>query len=186
MWKGKIELSLGFLILLGWFALANGVYLTGLMILAAVLHELGHYMALRWHGVSVRRLSISVLGAEMEGDMDGLGYGEALVCLLAGVWVNLLCALVFSQVWPVFAGVHLTLCLFNSLPVRPLDGGRALELALRWRFDPTISQGVSRWVGRIVAGLMAMGLGYLVWVTGGSLWLVPAGLAFFMLMVMPR
>lgn len=52
--------------------------------------------------------------------------------MLAGPAVNLLCALVLggAHAW-VAAGAHLSLCLFNLLPVRPLDGGRALYLAGR-------------------------------------------------------
>lgn len=181
-----VEISLGFWILLGWFALSNGVALTGLIVLAASSHELGHYLALRCQGVKVHRIAISVFGAEMEGDMHSLSYGGELACLLAGVTVNLVGVLIFREKNPVLAGVHGSLFLLNSLPIRPLDGGRALELVLRWRFDPIVSQWVAQFIGRIVAGLMAVALGYLVWKTGGALWLLPGVMAFFLLAVAPQ
>ena len=95
--------------------------------------------------------------------------------MLAGPAVNLLCALVLggAHAW-VAAGAHLSLCLFNLLPVRPLDGGRALYLAAAWLAGPSAAERIACWAG----GTTALALGGLVlWLigrTGGSLWLLPA------------
>ena len=89
--------------------------------------------------------------------------------------MNLLCALVLggAHAW-VAAGAHLSLCLFNLLPVRPLDGGRALYLAAAWLAGPSAAERIACWAG----GTTALALGGLVlWLigrTGGSLWLLPA------------
>ena len=60
---------------------------------------------------------------------------KELAAVLAGPAVNLLCGLLLARghAW-VAAGAHLSLCLFNLLPVRPLDGGRESVLHIRkWK-----------------------------------------------------
>lgn len=182
----KNSVSVGFWILLGWFALANGIGLTVMILLAALSHEAGHLLAIYWQGGKLYSISITVFGAEMEVDTSGLGYGGELICVLAGVAVNGVCGLAFGQMYPVFSGVHWSLCLLNLLPIRPLDGGRALALVLRWGFDPAISEQVTTMVERCFALALGVGLTWLVWETGGSLWLLPAAVAFLGLAVVKQ
>ena len=95
--------------------------------------------------------------------------------MLAGPAVNLLCGLLLARghAW-VAAGAHLSLCLFNLLPVRPLDGGRALALAVSALVGPAAGEGAARWAGALTAlTLGALSL-WLMGRTGGSLWLLPA------------
>ncbi|MBR4211818.1 MAG: hypothetical protein IKR84_05465, partial [Oscillibacter sp.] len=106
-----------------------------------------------------------------------LSYGEELFCVLAGPGCNLfaasLCALAGNP-WPAFAGANLILCAFNLLPVRPLDGGRALELLLSWAAGPAAGEYAARWVSAAGALALASGLLYVMRGSGGSLWLLPA------------
>ena len=126
-------------------------------------------------GARVRELRVSVFGAELMTSAARLSYPGEIAAVLAGPAVNLLCALVLggAHAW-VAAGAHLSLCLFNLLPVRPLDGGRALYLAAAWLAGPSAAERIACWAG----GTTALALGGLVlWLigrTGGSLWLLPA------------
>ena len=100
---------------------------------------------------------------------------KELAAVLAGPAVNLLCGLLLARghAW-VAAGAHLSLCLFNLLPVRPLDGGRALALAVSALAGPAAGEGAARWAGALTAlTLGALSL-WLMGRTGGSLWLLPA------------
>ena len=76
--------------------------------------------------------------------------------------------------WETAVGAHLILGIFNLLPVRPLDGGRALELAVSWRWDPEAGDRIARWTGAVAALALAVCLEEVMRRTGGSLWLLPA------------
>lgn len=175
MWR-RISISPGFCLLAGWFAAANGWRLLAALLAAAVIHELGHWGVLRLLGAQIVSLRIGLLGAVLETDSGTLSYGAELAAVLAGPAANLLCAF-FMTVQPGLEteiGAHLVLGAFNLLPVRPLDGGRALHLAASWLLGPAAGEGIARWTGAAAAGAAAGGLLYLMHRSGGSLWLLPA------------
>lgn len=178
MWllhKGKIHVSVGVCLLLGWFVLVNGWRLTGLVLSAAALHEMGHYVVLRLLGARISALRISVFGAEMTAGGDALSYAGELAAVLAGPAMNLLAGVALAEAgYLAAAGAHLVLCAFNLLPVRPLDGGRALYLLISWAMGPTAGETVCRWTGGCTALFLATALVWLMVRSGGSLWLLPA------------
>lgn len=135
------------------FTLVNGWQLLAVILSAAALHELGHLLVVRLLGARVRELRVSVFGAELMTSAARLSYPGRSRRVLAGPAVNLLCALVLggAHAW-VAAGAHLSLCLFNLLPVRPLDGGRALYLAAAWLAGPSAAERTACWRGHDGAG----------------------------------
>ena len=155
-WRDRIRISGGFWLLAAWFTLVNGWQLLAVILSAAALHELGHLLVLRLLGARVRELRVSVFGAELMTSAARLSYPGEIAAVLAGPAVNLLCALVLggAHAW-VAAGAHLSLCLFNLLPVRPLDGGRALYLAAAWLAGPSAADRIACWAG----GTTALALG---------------------------
>ena len=97
--------------------------------------------------------------------------------MLAGPGANLLCAALLTALggtrWAVFTGANLVLCAFNLLPVRPLDGGRALELLCTWAAGPAAGEQAARWAGAAAALCLSAALAWVMVRTGGSLWLLP-------------
>lgn len=171
----EVRVSVGACLLVGWFAAVNGWRLTALVLSAALIHELGHLAALRLAGGRVTALRLSVFGAELAADGAGLSYGKELAAVLAGPLANLLAGLILARLGcPAAAGAHLVLCAFNLLPVRPLDGGRALYLLAAWIAGPAAGEALCRWVGGCAALALATALIWLVVRSGGSLWLLPA------------
>lgn len=161
-----------------WFVLANGWEPLVTVLGAAAAHELGHWAVLRALGAEVTDLRLSALGAVLETDSGRLSYGGELAAVLAGPAANLLAALVLTALgggrWPAAVGANLVLCAFNLLPIRPLDGGRALYLLLSWAGGPAAGEAAVRWMGTVTAAVLAALIGGVIWKTGGSLWLLPA------------
>lgn len=121
-----------------------------MLVLAALLHELGHAAAARLCGVQISGMRLDLFGARLE--LTGLSsYRQELVVALGGPVANLLTATVLLPAWiwcgcplygatpelsggSLFLGVFLPaslgLCAVNLLPVTTLDGGRALNCLL--------------------------------------------------------
>lgn len=174
----KVRVSGGFVLLAVWFVLANGWEPLETVLGAAAVHEWGHWVVLRLLGAEVTGFRLSALGAVLETDSGRLSYGRELAAVLAGPAGNLLAALALTAAargrWPAAVGANLVLCAFNLLPIRPLDGGRALYLLTSWLAGPAVGETAARWAGTVTAAVLAALIGGVIWKTGGSLWLLPA------------
>ena len=186
-YERRLQVSGGFWLVTAWFGLANGWRLLWIILGAAAIHELGHFLTLRCLGAALVRLRLGVLGAVMDTDRRRLSYGGELLCVLAGPGANLLCALLLSAAgrgrWEAEAGANLVLCMFNLLPLRPLDGGRALHLTVSWLAGPAVGECAARWVGAATGILMGTATVWVMGRTGGSLWLLPTAVAAYFLAV---
>lgn len=183
----RLQVSGGFLLVTAWFGLANGWWLLGTVLGAAAIHEMGHCLVLRCLGGTWGRLRLGVLGAVLEVDGKRLSYGGELLCVLAGPGANLLCALLLAVLkqerWTAVMGANLVLCAFNLLPLRPLDGGRALHLTVSWLAGPAAGEFAARWVGALTGALLGTAEVWVMGRTGGSLWLLPTAVAAYFLAV---
>ena len=146
----RVNASFWLLVLLA--AIVSPLTVVAAILTAAALHELGHLAVMRYYGVSVKRFRLTALGAELDAPaLARLSYGRELIVTLAGVTVNLFCAVLLALLglrtwreWPfVFAGAHLVLAAFNLLPVVPLDGARALCLALSFFLGPATGERIT-------------------------------------------
>jgi len=172
----SLTISGGFVLLVLWFWSVNGWRLTAAVLSAAALHELGHWSVLKLMGGRGTALHLSVFGAEMQ-IAGNLSYGQELAVILGGPGVNLLLGgalTLFGESLFLYAGAHLVLGLFNLLPIRPLDGGRMVQLAAAWLAGPAAGECAVRWIGGCAAAAGAAFLMWLMWRSGGSLWLLPA------------
>ena len=159
-------------LLLALFVMLSSPLLLSALLLAAILHELGHYWVLR----------ITALGAEMQV-AGRLSYGGELLAAAAGPAVNLALALLLGyggRLWSplyLFAGAQLVLGVFNLLPVLPLDGGSLLWNLAAWLTEPYTADRVAGVVGFGVAALLTLAAGAAL-MLGGSpfLLLAAAGL----------
>ena len=135
MTVGKVTVCAGFVVLVTVLVYLDQGGLLFVVFAAALLHELGHYIPLKLLGGQVARLELTGGGMSMVSSQP-MGYGKEILTVLAGPVASLGFALLFS-LWDgmmeeqmPLAGMCLAHGVFNLLPVRELDGGRALELAL--------------------------------------------------------
>ena len=93
-------------------------------IIAAIIHELGHYCAVYLSGGNIRRFRLDATGAIM--DASGLTPQAEILCLIAGPLAGLLPILLIRQL-PTIAICGIIQSAYNLLPIYPLDGGRILQ-----------------------------------------------------------
>ncbi len=153
------------------------IALVGCLLFSILLHELGHALAARRHGVPVRRITLDLLGGHTELMRSLPRPGAEIAVALLGPAVSLLLGLAWLAAWLLvgrrlpagdlllqLAVVNLIVAGYNALPGLPLDGGRALG-GLVWAVTGRRDLGdeVAGWTGRLVAGatLLLGCVGYL-------------------------
>ena len=153
---GRIAVSPFFFLLLALFAAVDRQRLLFPILSAAALHEAGHLAVLRLEGGQIEQFTLTPFGGELRiRRSEWLSYGREIASVLAGPGVNLVCALVLGRAaaelsWErgyLLSGIHMLLALFNLLPLRQLDGGRALYLMLSWLLDPITADRIGHGVG---------------------------------------
>ena len=121
-----IGLALGILLLpLDWLLAA---------ILAAVVHELCHMLAIWFCGGRVEYLRLGIGGAQI--GMTILSPWQEALCALAGPLGGILLVL-FGRLLPRFAVCAFLQSTYNLLPLYPLDGGRALRCLAATLLEPS-------------------------------------------------
>ena len=119
-----VRIEAGFWIVLGLMVLLFPVrFLLGVL-LAALLHEAGHILALRLTGGRLLSVQLHVFGARIEA--VPMEPGRAAICALAGPAAGALT--LFAWRWfPELTLAGLVQTAFNLLPIYPLDGGRVVR-----------------------------------------------------------
>ena len=123
-----------------------------------LLHEVGHFVVARKLGIRLSDVTLYPYGAVMDNDYDTSDKNMWKVAI-AGPMVNLALALVgvclmlagVSELVVDFINANLSVCIFNLLPVYPLDGSRII-IALSKKPLRTIK--LLRLAGVVVAGLL--------------------------------
>ena len=122
-------------------------------LLAALLHECGHFLAARLLRIPLGNLHLDLLGARLEVRGRMLSYAEEWLLCAAGPAVSLTLAALGATLWSVpplaeyarqFSCASLVLGLLNLLPIRTFDGGRMTETMLLSRFSERVVQSVMR------------------------------------------
>lgn len=120
----RIRIDYGFFIFAAALLLIIPIRWIFAAFLAALAHELGHYLAVRLMGGEVSGGDISWRGARME--MFPMSPGRELVCILAGPAASF-SLLVLARFFPRIAICGLIQGIYNLLPIYSLDGGKALR-----------------------------------------------------------
>jgi len=178
------------LVLIGWSGFTEGGLSHGVGSVVFVLtvfgfvalHEVGHSLMARRHGVRVRDITLLPIGgvarlehipedprAEIKIALAGPLVNVALAILLVPLLVAAGAFALFSSKTPLFSTslsglsflvnlfiVNALMALFNCIPAFPLDGGRVLRAVLAWKWDYVTATRHAARLGRILA--IALGL----------------------------
>ena len=116
-----VRTEAGFWLVLGLMVLLFPLrFLVGVL-LAAVIHELGHLTAILFTGGRVRGIWLHGGGARIE--TAPMEPGQAIICALAGPVAGALTVLAWRW-FPELAVAGLVQTIFNLIPIYPLDGGQ--------------------------------------------------------------
>jgi len=169
-WR-KLEVSPGGWLLLALLWYLDGEHILEWALLAAAAHELGHFLALKICGAKLSAVRITAMGAEMKiSSAASLSPGRRLTCDLAGPLVNVALAFwashqarLLGERAYLFAGLNLSLALFNLLPIRQLDGGRALADLCAWLWSEELGERLSAVFEQVLLLLLIGGGLVLLW-----------------------
>lgn len=101
-------------------------------LLFSLLHEIGHYMAACYYCFDIQYMMILPFGAFLSlNDFGKHKVLEEAMMLIAGPMVNVIFVIVFYFLHQRYLLIiNLFICLFNMLPVYPLDGSKLFHLLL--------------------------------------------------------
>lgn len=177
--RTTISVSPAAVVVLAAFVLLSSPEILAALLLAALMHEWGHYLVLQMLGGRVDAVTITALGAEMHIAADcRLSYGGEILATLAGPAINLLSALLlgllgrYASLCYLLSGAQFILGAFNLLPIAPLDGGSILWLSIAWCTEPNTADRVSANIGLAAAFLLLTVTALLGCRMGGGIFLV--------------
>lgn len=125
--RAKLHVSPSFYIFWSVFCLLDNEGVLPLFLCAAVIHELGHVLAIYACGGTICGVELSAVGAVLVQGRQLSGMADCEVALagpaagMAAAWVCTVAGL------PLLAGANIMLSVLNCLPLLPLDGGCALS-----------------------------------------------------------
>lgn len=135
-----------------------------LSLIACVMHEGGHLLAMAVCGAYPERITFYGGGIALsKSGIENLSDARKLVILSAGCAVNLLAASVYltmpdNETVAVFSAVNLIICLFNALPIGYFDGAEVLEVILTRFVSLRTAETVKRIVGVVLSVAITAGV----------------------------
>ena len=136
----SINISLKIFLFIIIFALTNQIEIYTLLMIFAVLHEVGHLIAGMLLGFKPKKMNIMPLGLYIQFHIPVEIYNKKifksnilslkkLIIALAGPIVNLVLAIIFLilNINTNLIYANILICIFNLIPIYPLDGGRIIK-----------------------------------------------------------
>lgn len=176
-----------------WSYWLKGVVAAAMLFFSIILHELGHSLVARHHGIGIASITLFVFGGVSQMKEEPRHARQELQIAIVGPIISVALAALFGvlSAWAATGGertalgvvltylaiVNLLVAVFNMLPAFPLDGGRVLR-AIFWlrSGDLTRATHMAVRVGRVLAlALIALGVIRLLGGNFFGLWLMVIG-----------
>ncbi len=101
--------------------------LMGTMLVAMLLHEIGHLVVMWWCGCFPKEILLLPFEINISADQSCATALETFFIALGGIGANLLAWLLMGGT---FGNINLYLALFNALPLYSMDGYQILSIML--------------------------------------------------------
>ena len=115
------------------------------MMIAVIIHELGHLISARVLKIPIKSFTLMPLGARMESARE-ISYTEEMIFSFSGPALGFLAGAISLALSKAFGNepslfslalISFALSIFNLIPIGSLDGGRVLKCALFLLFKPS-------------------------------------------------
>ncbi len=112
-----------------------------LSLIACLLHEFGHLIAMKICGITPERITFYGGGISLSKNLEMVSFGKRFLILICGCTVNALLAFIcfvlgyFNESFMIFGAVNLVLCIFNLIPLGYFDGAEILSMFLERVFS---------------------------------------------------
>ena len=137
--KGHISVTIFSMVLfaLTFSLIINDYLLISFLLLVLLIHELGHFVFMKWFGYKgLKMLFIPFMGAMVKGEKNLYSEKESAIMVLAGPLPGILIGYLLLQkgiqvevYWMIQLGIiFLLLNVMNLVPIDPLDGGQLLRI----------------------------------------------------------
>lgn len=155
-----------------YYLLFRDIRSIALLVLVIVIHEAGHYIAMRAYGYrNVRMLFVPMFGAFVSGSPLDVNPARKLVVLFAGplpgILLGVLSGVIYSHhgghIFYLLSLMFILLNLFNLIPITPMDGGQILQ---------TMFPRAARWVQTMVILTFCALIYIYLRERGGYIWLL--------------
>ncbi len=140
----NISVSPSVIIMISIYAISGTLKSTGIPLLAAAIHELGHIICANIFSIPIKKFRLNLFGALIETDPLNCSYKKEAILSAAGPLANIICSLlvlalfdrgffVTSRGLQYFFISSLSFAFINLLPIDSFDGGRLLScILLQW------------------------------------------------------
>ena len=128
------------------------------VLLAVLIHESGHILAIYTVGMKVTRIGLELSGLKIEYSGSESGKPDLVSALagpIAGV-VYYAVAIKMSDAFHLSAQLSLLYSLFNLLPVYPLDGGRAVLILAKGVFGEEQGSAYAKKLSRALCAVFVL------------------------------
>ena len=163
----QIKINLKIFIFLFLFYLTRQIEVYALIMLFALIHEMGHLIAGLILGLKPQKINIMPLGFsimfEEYKSIERLNIKKSMIAI-AGPITNLIIILltfvlqvyISDYIAEMIIYANLLICIFNLLPIYPLDGGRIINSILNIRVGLKESMIITNKVSNIVIVLLTI------------------------------